>query len=157
MHIRAMPFLWLAVPDPPGPESERGVIEVGAIRLLSNLDRTAIDPPSPAWLGRSAARDTIRRSGLWNVSHVTGSGNADFLSVSSALYWPCLRERVRQPQESGDADPAIGGRDWRLAGRMALRRCSCLGQLLRLLVTPSLEKPRSAARDHQAAGVLNWP
>ena len=31
-----MPFLWLEVPDPPGPDSLRGYIERNAIVLLSN-------------------------------------------------------------------------------------------------------------------------
>ena len=34
--IRAMPFLWLAVDDEPGPQSQRGYIERNAIALLSN-------------------------------------------------------------------------------------------------------------------------
>jgi hypothetical protein len=69
-YIGAMPFLWVTVNDPPSPSSDRGVIEAGAIALLSNLDRPPIDPPSPGWLGRRAQRPLIRDSGLWNVDHV---------------------------------------------------------------------------------------
>jgi hypothetical protein len=69
-YIRPMQILWIAVDDPPDAASERGVIERGAISLLSNYARSPIDPPSPAWLGRRAARSTIRESGLWNVNHV---------------------------------------------------------------------------------------
>jgi hypothetical protein len=35
--IRAMPFVWLAVDDAPGPKSLRGYIERNSIALLSNL------------------------------------------------------------------------------------------------------------------------
>jgi hypothetical protein len=80
-YVGAMPFLWLAVDDPPGAGSDRGVIEAGAIALLSNLDRKPIDPPSATWLGRCAARDAIRRSGLWNVNHVADAPKEDFLTV----------------------------------------------------------------------------
>ncbi len=69
-YIGAMPFLWLDVDDPPGRDSDRGLIEVSTIALLSNLDRPSIDPPSETWLGRRADRRLVRESGLWNVNHV---------------------------------------------------------------------------------------
>lgn len=69
-HIGAMPFLWLDVPDAAGKGSHRKIIESGAIALLSNRGRPAIDPPSAGWLGRDADRAAIRESGLWNVNHV---------------------------------------------------------------------------------------
>jgi hypothetical protein len=78
-HLGAMPFLWLAVDDPPGPDSDRGVIEAGAITLLTNAGRSPIDPPSPNWLGRSADRAAIRSSGLWNVQHVYDPPSPAFL------------------------------------------------------------------------------
>ena len=50
-RIGAMPFLWVAVDDEPGASnSDRGVIERGAIALLSNVTPPATDPPSPGWL-----------------------------------------------------------------------------------------------------------
>src|SRR5690606_16615513 len=64
--IGAMPVLWLDVPD----REARRAMERDLIALLSNADRDPIDPPSPRWLGRFAARAAIRRSGLWNVNHV---------------------------------------------------------------------------------------
>jgi hypothetical protein len=69
-HIGAMPILWVAVDDAPGPDSDRGVIEAGTIALLSNYERPPIDPPSAGWLGHDAASERVRSSGLWNVSHV---------------------------------------------------------------------------------------
>ena len=77
-RIRAMPFLWVEVDDPPGPSSERGVIERASIALLSNFAKAPIDPASPTWLGRQSTRATIRESGLWNVNHArdtTGEAN----------------------------------------------------------------------------------
>lgn len=80
-HIGTMPFLWLEVDDPPGSMSDRGVIEAGAIALLSGLDRPPIDRPSVDWLGRHADRELVRKSGLWNVSHVAEESDGSFLDV----------------------------------------------------------------------------
>jgi len=84
-HIGSMPFLWAEVDDAPSASSERGVIERGAIALLSNLDKPAIDEPSNAWLGRSADRDVVRRSGLWNVNHVSKQHDPRFLDAVGRL------------------------------------------------------------------------
>jgi hypothetical protein len=72
-YIGAMPVLWLAVDDPPGSGSDRGLIEASSIALLSNLTNPGSDRPSPGWLGHHADREAIRRSGLWNVNHVSGA------------------------------------------------------------------------------------
>lgn len=65
-YIRAMPLLWLDVPD----RQDRAQLERSIIALLSNLHRPPIDPATPSWLGRSARSEAIRTSGLWNVQHV---------------------------------------------------------------------------------------
>ena len=80
-YIGSMPFLWLDVPDAPGATSDRGLIEVGTIALLSNFERPPIDAPSPTWLGRDAASEAIRRSGLWNVNHVHDQPHGAVLDV----------------------------------------------------------------------------
>ena len=80
-YIGTLPFLWLAVPDPAGPGSDRRRIEAGAIGLLSNYRRPAIDPPSPGWLGRRADRAAIRESGLWNIDYVDGRHDPAFLDL----------------------------------------------------------------------------
>lgn len=80
-YIGAMPMLWLEVDDEPSPASDRGVIESGAIALLSNRHRSPLDPPSPTWLGRDSSRPLIRGSGLWNVRHVDEAVTAGFLST----------------------------------------------------------------------------
>lgn len=79
--IGAMPFLWLAVDDDPGPESLRGVIERNAIALLSNRGRAPIDPPSVAWLGHECNRERVRSSGLWNSNHVDDDYDPAFLDT----------------------------------------------------------------------------
>ena len=78
-QIRAMPFLWLAVEDPPGRDSQRGVIERNSIALLSNSARDPLDPPSRGWLGHHSDRERVRRSGLWNNNHVDESYDPGFL------------------------------------------------------------------------------
>lgn len=62
--IGAMSFVWLAVPDDPGPASARATIERHGIALLSGFASAAMDPPSPGWLGRYCNRERVRRSGL---------------------------------------------------------------------------------------------
>jgi len=80
-YIRAMPFLWLAVDDDPGPESLRKTIERNSIALLSNFERDAIDPPSPGWLGRLSSTKRVRESSLWNSDHVNEIWDPRFLQL----------------------------------------------------------------------------
>ena len=79
--IGAMPFLWLAVEDEPGPNSLRGYIERNAIALLSNFDKPSLDPPSRGWLGCWCDRERVRRSGLWNSNHVDEKYKPAFLDI----------------------------------------------------------------------------
>lgn len=82
-RIGAMSFLWVAVDDEPSASSDRGVIEAGAISLLSNCDRKVIDRASDLWLGQSANRAAVRSSGLWNVNHVRDAPTTGFLDTLS--------------------------------------------------------------------------
>ena len=82
-HIGRMPCLFVTVDDEPGPQSVRALIERSAIALLSNFDRSAIDPPSAKWLGRYSDRPLVRESGLWNNNHVNESWDSAFLGVLS--------------------------------------------------------------------------
>jgi len=84
-YIGQMPFLWLAVDDSPGLNSLRGYLERNAIALLSNSGPGGHDPPSPTWLGRWAAADAIRSSGLWNVNHVGDGYDPGFLDALQHL------------------------------------------------------------------------
>lgn len=77
--IRAMPFLWLAIEDEAGPASGRGDIERNAIGLLSNFERPPLDAASRDWLGRGCNRESVRKSGLWNVNHVADGYDPTFL------------------------------------------------------------------------------
>jgi hypothetical protein len=85
--IGAMPFLWLAVDDPPGPDSLRGYIERNSIALLSNLQKTPLDPASRRWRGRTCdrGRALVRDSGLWNQNHVEESYDPGFLNMLEQL------------------------------------------------------------------------
>jgi len=80
-YIRSMPFLWLAVDDVPGKESSRGFIERNSISLLSNFQRSLLDPPSDAWLGHCSDREKVRQSGLWNNNHVEERHDPKFLNA----------------------------------------------------------------------------
>lgn len=78
-YIEAMPFLWVAVPDLPGPNSWRGYIERNCIALLSNWEKRPLDSPSSGWLGHRCDRERVRRSGLWNSDHVNERYDPAFL------------------------------------------------------------------------------
>lgn len=80
-YIGAMPFLWVAVEDDAGADSDRGRIERGAIALLARAARESVDPPSPGWLGLDCPRERVARSGLWNQNHVDEDYAPAFLSV----------------------------------------------------------------------------
>lgn len=83
--IGAMTVLCLPVPDEPGPQSQRGAVERGAIALLSNRRRPPIDAPSQRWLGRDASRPTVRESGLWNANHVDEAPHGTVLDLIADL------------------------------------------------------------------------
>ncbi|MFB6120343.1 MAG: hypothetical protein ABEJ68_04420 [Halobacteriaceae archaeon] len=78
--IREQPFLWLAVDDEPGPDSDRAFLERNAIALLSNLGRPALDPRRDDWLGHYSESEHIRDSGLWNVEHADEDYDPAFLA-----------------------------------------------------------------------------
>lgn len=80
-YLGTMTVLWIAVDDSPGPDSERRLIERGAISLLSNA--RSIDPPSSGWLGHRSPKPAIRTSGLWNVEHVADAPEPRFIEVLS--------------------------------------------------------------------------
>jgi hypothetical protein len=88
-HIRSFPFLWLRIDDEAGPESDRSFIERNSIALLSNYEKTPIDPYSADWLGRHADRPKVRSSGLWNNNHVDEAYQPDFLARFEALIAKC--------------------------------------------------------------------
>jgi hypothetical protein len=79
--VGRMPLLWVAVPDPPGPMSLRGLIERGAIALLSAPSTLAREPASNQWLGRWSSRERVATSGLWNNKHVQQAVDRHFLDA----------------------------------------------------------------------------
>ena len=90
--IGEMPFLWLEVDDPPGPENRRGYIERNSIALLSSYIHPHGDPPSNDWLGLYCPREKVRRSGLWNQKHVEEDYDPEFLSELENLVALQVRE-----------------------------------------------------------------
>jgi hypothetical protein len=79
-YIGRMPVLWLEVPTRTDGSSDRGIIEVNAIALLSRRVGGA-DAPSSGWLGQWANSEKVRTSGIWNVNHVDESYDPGFLDV----------------------------------------------------------------------------
>jgi hypothetical protein len=77
--IGNMSFVWLAIEDDAGPESNRGYIERNSIALLSNYDRPSLDLPSQSWLGHYSDRKRVKGSGLWNQNHVEEECDPAFL------------------------------------------------------------------------------
>ncbi len=67
--IRNMPVSCLPVPTRSDGTSDRGLIERGAIALLSGPAGVG-DQPSPGWLGAASPDRRIRDAGLWNINHV---------------------------------------------------------------------------------------
>jgi hypothetical protein len=71
---------WRSRTGPVGPAT-RGVIERGAIGLLSRRVNPLADAPSPGWLGLHALAPEVRTSGLWNVNQVDEPYDPAFLDV----------------------------------------------------------------------------
>jgi hypothetical protein len=84
-HIRSMPFVWISVDDPLGPDSVRGFIERNSVALVSNYRRPPFDPPSKGWLASNCDRERVSASGLWNNNHVAENYEQNFLNVLECL------------------------------------------------------------------------
>ena len=74
----SMTLVWVEIAD----KTERLELEEQCIRLLSNYLRQGapIDAPSRDWLGRHSRHEEVRRSGLWNIKHVTKPHTPGFLT-----------------------------------------------------------------------------
>ena len=83
--IRQMPFIYLDVPDAPGPNSLRGYIEINCIALLSNYAKDPIDQSSATWQGKKCNREKVRESGLWNQNHVDEPYDPNFITTLEDL------------------------------------------------------------------------
>ncbi|WP_423743913.1 hypothetical protein V5735_13000 (plasmid) [Haladaptatus sp. SPP-AMP-3] len=79
-YIRKLPMVWLTVEDYPAPDNERAYIERNAIALVSNYQKTTIDPREDNWLGNASPKSEIAESGLWNVNHVEEEYDPSFLN-----------------------------------------------------------------------------
>jgi len=89
----------VAINDPAGRDSLRGVIERNSIALLSNYNRIALDAPSSQWLGAHCNRERVRTSGLWNNNHVDETYAADFLGVLASL--------IARTQDADNVSPSL--------------------------------------------------
>ena len=79
-YLAEMTFLSVSIPDAPGPDSMRGIIERNAIALLSGYHESSPDKPGSNWLGSHSTREKVRRSGLWNNNHVDEDYDPAFLN-----------------------------------------------------------------------------
>jgi hypothetical protein len=69
-YVGEMMVLWLPVPGiDRAAYDKRRKVEKNSIALLSNR-LEPFDKPSKEWLGLHHPKDTVRRSGLWNIQHV---------------------------------------------------------------------------------------
>ena len=84
-YLGDMTLLFLEVPDEPGPDSARGVIERNSIALLSAYRELTPDRASISWLGNHSGRERVRRSGLWNNNHVDEIYDPEFLNLFDDL------------------------------------------------------------------------
>ncbi len=80
-YIRNLPFTWLEVDDPPGPNNDRAFIETNSIALVSNYKKTPIDPHLDTWLGNFCTKEEIQQSGLWNKKDVNKVYDKSFLEL----------------------------------------------------------------------------
>lgn len=79
-YLAGLRLLWVNVPDPPGPESDRARIERNAVALLAGPEGP-LDPASPGWLGHHSPHDAIRRAQLWNIDYVGDEYDPRFLDL----------------------------------------------------------------------------
>lgn len=79
-YLGQLCVLLIAVPGDAEKHNDRAYLEQNLIALLSNGCKP-LDPPSSQWLGLSSAKVEIRKSGLWNVNHVSQQFDTEFLDV----------------------------------------------------------------------------
>jgi len=84
-YIRSMPFIWIEINDPAGPDSLRGYVERNSIALLSNCVKPKIDKPSKNWLGIYTNNPAMIESGLWNINHVYDDYDAGFIEKLKSM------------------------------------------------------------------------
>ncbi len=78
--LREMRVVLVDVSDTASAHSDRAFIERNSIGLLSSVGRD-IDSPSVDWLGNFSPRLEIRKSGMWNLNHLSHSTDQRFLET----------------------------------------------------------------------------
>jgi hypothetical protein len=79
-YVAGLRVVCIPVNDAPGPESTRGLIERGAIAMLSQAMREGLVPVGASWLGRKSNRPAVVASGLWNQNHVGDDWSPEYLA-----------------------------------------------------------------------------
>jgi hypothetical protein len=97
-YISNMSILWVEIDDEAGPNSDRAYIERNAIGLLSFAVPT-IDRPSKEWNGHYSVKETIRASGLWNINHVNGGYDPEFLKIFET-YVKATKGEIEKPKST---------------------------------------------------------
>jgi hypothetical protein len=79
-----MRLLWLRISDEANKMSLRSYIERNSIALLSNFNKSALDPASRDWLGHYSSEE-VTNSGLWNRDYVEKAYDPTFLDTFERL------------------------------------------------------------------------
>jgi hypothetical protein len=79
-YVAGLRVVCIPVNDAPGPESARGLIERGAIAMLSQAMREGLVPVGASWLGRKSNRPAVVASGLWNQNHVGDDWSPEYIA-----------------------------------------------------------------------------
>jgi len=105
--IGEMSILHLKVEDDTGPGSDRAYLERNAIALLAG--KIPADKPSKNWLGSYSPNPTIRKTGIWNLDHVSRKYQPEFLEILEQ-YVAVTVGRIPHPSRS------IAPKNWRTTG-----------------------------------------
>ena len=81
-YLSNLRVLVVSVPGGSDKSNDRAYIEQNLIALVSNQCRP-LDPPSSLWLGLHSDKIEIRKSGLWNVNHVSQGVDPGFVDALS--------------------------------------------------------------------------
>jgi len=79
-YLGGLYVVLIAVPGSSDKNNDRAYLEQNLIGLLSNRCKP-LDSPSCEWLGLKSEKKEIRKSGLWNVNHVSQPFDPDFFDI----------------------------------------------------------------------------
>lgn len=79
-YLAGLRVLLIAIPGESDKANDRAYIEQNLIALVSN-QRRPLDPPNAGWLGLHSDKPEIRKSGLWNVNHVSQRVDPEYIDA----------------------------------------------------------------------------